>query len=104
MKSAVDLNAGNGQREKFVFISDSTLPVKPFSYIHNQLCSNDESDFCLFPADQWGSAKVDGHDVLMVKHHQWVVLSRAHAEVMLKDWVPVDYRGVWHVPLKGGSW
>jgi hypothetical protein len=90
--------------EKFVFISDSTLPVKPFKEIHSQLTSNGDSDFCLFPADQWASAKIDGHPVSMVKHHQWVTLSRPHAEKIAKEWVPVDYRGVWQVPLRGGSW
>lgn len=107
LKSALELDAvpaPPGDTSKFVFISDSTLPVKPFKEVYSQLTSNGDSDFCVFPADQWASAKIDGHAVSMVKHHQWVTLNRVHAEKMVKDWVPVDYRGVWQVPLRGGSW
>lgn len=105
MKVAADLHAApSGAPEKFVFISDSTLPVKPFSEVHAQLSSNTLSDFCFYPSDQWTYGKIDGHDVGLLKHHQWVVLNREHADMMIKEWVPVDARSVWHVPLKGGSW
>lgn len=105
LRSALELHAAPaGETEKFVFISDSTLPVKPFKEIHRQLTSNGDSDFCLFPASQWATATIDGHAVSMVKHHQWVTLSRPHAQQLVDRWVPVDSRGVWQVPLKGGSW
>jgi len=90
--------------EKFAFVSDSTLPAKPFSHIYDTLLADDDSDFCVFPSDQWGYATVDGHDVRLVKHHQWVTLNRKHAELFVGQWSPVDARGVWHIWLKGGSW
>lgn len=103
LKSALAAGSSGGI-EKFVFISDSTLPVKPFQEIHRQLTSNSDSDFCVFPANQWATATIDGHFVSMVKHHQWVTLSRPHAMKIVNEWVPVDSRGVWQVPLRGGSW
>lgn len=97
-------NGGHPTVEKFVFISDSTLPAKPFSVVHSTLASNDDTDICMFPQDQWGTATIDNVPVRLVKHHQWVILNRQHAELFVKDWRPVDGRAVWHVPLKGGSW
>lgn len=104
-EAALNLRAApNGGVEKFVFVSDSTLPVKPFSVVHRELSNNDDSDFCIFPCDQWGWANIDNRNLWLVKHHQWVVLNRAHAEVFVKSWVPVDERSVWHVQLKDDSW
>lgn len=105
LKAAIDLRAApEGTVEKFVWVSDSTLPLKPFSDIHQQLTSNDLSDFCISPHEQWADATIDGHALKLIKHHQWVVLNRKHAEILVKSWIPVDARAVWHVPLKGGSW
>lgn len=105
LKAAVDLKKPpSGSTEKFVWVSDSTLPLKPFSEIHQQLSSNDLSDFCISPHEQWAYANVDNHELKLIKHHQWVVLNRKHAELLVKNWIPVDPRAVWHVPLKGGSW
>jgi len=107
LKTALDespANGGAGAVEKFVFVSDTTLPVKPFSEVHSALTSTDDSDLCMFPQDQWAWATIDNHYVRLVKHHQWVVLNREHSEIMVKEWKPVDARGVWEVPLKGGSW
>jgi len=105
LKRALELNAGGpGMREKFVFVSESTLPAKSFGIIHSTLLQDDDSDFCLFPSNQWGSAQIDGLKVQLVKHHQWVVLNKAHADMFVKEWVPVDSRSVWHVWLRGGSW
>lgn len=103
---ALKINAASGGAlpEKFVFVSDSTLPAKPFNLVHSTLVSDDDSDFCVFPSDQWAFANIDGHNVQLVKHHQWVVLNRAHAELFVRQWVPVDARAVWHIWLRGGSW
>lgn len=93
-----------GGREKFVFLSESTLPIKPFAEIHSTLLLDDNSDICLFPSDQWGSANIDGSFVKMLKHHQWVVLSRDHAQMFVRDWQPVNARSEWNVHLKTGKW
>ena len=51
-------------REKFVFLSDSTLPTKPFGVVHDALMSDEDSDFCVFPKDQWASATLDDREML----------------------------------------
>jgi len=87
--------------DKFVFVSDSTLPVKPPHVIRSTLMADDQSDICVFPSSQWGQARGDGtHSVTLVKHHQWVVLNRAHAERMVAEWQPVQADGHWVVPLQ----
>jgi len=81
------LRAGPVQNEydKFVFLSDSTLPVKPLVWIHHYLTDDSNSDFCVFPRNEWAEVPQNlpgGESVvhLAVKHHQWVVLGRPHAE------------------------
>merc|ERR1719375_542460 len=71
-------------RDKFVFLSESTLPVKPFRAVYEALTENDDSDFCVSPEDAW-LKQARSHAVL-VKHSQWVVLSRAHAGTMVERW------------------
>lgn len=93
-----------GGREKFVFVSESTLPIKPFNEIHSTLLLDDASDFCLFPSDQWASASIDGQFVKLLKQHQWVVLSRQHAELFINRWVPVDSNSKWRIWLTTGAW
>jgi hypothetical protein len=84
---AAVLRAGavENPRDKFVFVSDSTLPVKPLVPMVQQLTSDENSDFCVFPRNEWAEVPQNmpgGVAVthLAVKHHQWVVLSRKHAE------------------------
>lgn len=90
--------------DKFAFMSDSTLPVKPPHEVHSALMAHGESDICVFPSNHWGHAKVDEtKEAILVKHHQWVVLNREHAERMVKEWVPVQADGHWNVPLQRGT-
>lgn len=90
--------------DKFVFISDSTLPVKPPLEIHSALMEHPESDICIFPSREWAHAQVNGtKEVTLVRHHQWVVLNREHATQMVKEWSPVHADGRWSVPLQRGT-
>lgn len=59
------LARGNGQRadsedarslDKFIFVSDSTLPVKPFMEIYATLTAKRDSRFCIFPQQEWATA------------------------------------------------
>eukprot|EP00917_Polyrhabdina_sp_WS-2016_P016965 GHVP01036672.1.p1 GENE.GHVP01036672.1~~GHVP01036672.1.p1 ORF type:complete len:324 (-),score=50.02 GHVP01036672.1:82-1053(-) len=55
----------------FVYISGSTLPVKRQDEIHSLLTIQPFSRWCFVP-----------HNLLpFLKHHQWMVLSREHAEL-----------------------
>lgn len=53
----------------FIFASDSTVPVKPFSFIYEEFSKNPRSRFFFNNVNL----------PLIRKHDQWVVLNRAHA-------------------------
>lgn len=97
------LNSTSGANEKFAFVGDTTLPVKPFPVVYGALMAHpEESDFCVHPSDRWRSANVNGTKLLLPKHSQWVVLGRSHAEELVRRWVPVEH-GNWQVPVKAGQ-
>jgi len=101
-------SAGPGAIEKFVLVSDSTLPVKSFNVIYHTLTADDNSDLCIAPMKEWRWAHVDGQKVWLVKHSQWVILNREHAQTLVNEWIPPlkwdTFLGWWFVPLKGGPW
>mmetsp|Transcript_56703 Transcript_56703/g.90168 ORF Transcript_56703/g.90168 Transcript_56703/m.90168 type:complete len:465 (-) Transcript_56703:78-1472(-) len=74
--------------DKFVFISDSTLPVKPFSVVQSRLqATGPNSHFCVFPRNEWAEIQEAGFVPSVraaVKHHQWLILSRTHAMQVLE--------------------
>jgi len=114
LESALLSPAPPGVTEKFVFVSDTTLPVKPFAYAHRALSEDAEaSDICVHPSANWGSAVVDGVQVHLVKTSQWVTLSRTHAKAFVAAWQqPVDadevkergFANSLSVPLPGVTW
>lgn len=92
LKAAL-LRAGTGNvHDKFIFVSDSTLPVKPFHYMHGRLTADSNSDFCIFPRNEWAEVserylndpRHTSVTRVAVKHHQWIVLSRAHSVESMK--------------------
>jgi len=98
--------------DKFVFVSDSTLPAKPFWHIYNTLTGRVGSDFCVFPSKDWadvpkglGGEPGGGHEVA-IKTHQWMVLSRSHTERAVHLWK----QGIMHDMMsnfrlnQGGLW
>lgn len=92
-------------RDKFIFLSESTIPVKPFSSIYATLAAEaeDSSDFCVNPAKQWKEVLPR---TFVVKHSQWVVLSRAHAKSMASNWpkirlgAPASDDAQWNLPVR----
>eukprot|EP00747_Dinoflagellata_sp_TGD_P165427 gnl/TRDRNA2_/TRDRNA2_186676_c0_seq1.p1 gnl/TRDRNA2_/TRDRNA2_186676_c0~~gnl/TRDRNA2_/TRDRNA2_186676_c0_seq1.p1 ORF type:complete len:430 (+),score=78.69 gnl/TRDRNA2_/TRDRNA2_186676_c0_seq1:93-1382(+) len=79
------LNKGGGgadgaarHDDKFIFASDTTVPIKPFSFVHHRIGIEDgsASSFCIKPWHNW--AWFDAKRVAP-KHDQWITLSRAHA-------------------------
>jgi hypothetical protein len=92
--------AATGGREKFIFVSDSTLPIKPFSWVSYQLLQDDSSDFCVFPSNQWASGNFRGTQRFLVKHHQWVTLNREHAQRFVDSWKPVQANGSWPIYIR----
>jgi len=78
--------------DKFIFLSESTLPVKPFGLIYTGLTANQDSDICVSPRKDW--VKLAPHrgairPTLLIKHSQWVILSAAHAKAAVRNWPQV---------------
>jgi len=90
--SAALKDPGYNDNDKFVFLSESHIPVKPFHEMKNILVSNANSDFCVFPRQEWHQHNADLRGVvhLGVKHHQWIILSRAHATKSVQSQGLVD--------------
>jgi len=69
---------GPFHNDLFIFISETTVPVKSFQGVQSLYLSlRGKSSMCIAP---WGTSKhgyVDGG--VAVKHSQWMVLSRGHA-------------------------
>lgn len=85
--------SGGGPEDKFVFVSDTAVPVKDFDTVWQRLVMDDdpgESNFCVYPDSEvdsvpmgptvWPLVKIsDGSVKKAVYHHQWMVLCRDHA-------------------------
>lgn len=84
VRSALAQKAGSaGAPEKFVFIGDVSLPIKPFPVIRAELAKHPfASDFCVYPSDLWAPAR--NNTVYLVKASTWSVLSRPDAEVLVQ--------------------
>jgi len=94
--------------DKFVFLSESTLPMKPFVHVYQSLTADPNSDFCIFPSQWWVRMyEKNGQRGRLVKHHQWVVLNREHAQILSDRWSgdnQVQTSQYWSVPVcDGGS-
>jgi len=68
------------ENDKFVFVSGDSVPVKKFEHAHADLMKNQGSSFCTLPTQRWLKEKSG----TAVKHSQWIVLTRAHAEKSVK--------------------
>jgi len=80
-------------QDKFVFVSDSTLPAKSFAQVYMTLTQRKGSDFCVFPSREWADVPQSyGNAHFAIKVHQWVVLTRAHALTSVDSWS----RGIAH--------
>jgi len=96
--------AAAGVTEKFMVISDSTLPVKPFAHVYWDQAASPSSDICISSPDQWAHGIVDGVPTALVKQHQWVSLNRSDASVLAREWLPVTKLKGWNVPLRHARW
>lgn len=80
-------------RDKFVFLSDATLAIKPFPQVYESLMADASSDICIALPSSWpwvrlGNSSKSEHGYL-VKHSQWVVLNRDHAQALVQAWPSV---------------
>jgi hypothetical protein len=59
----------------FVFLSESSVPLKPFSFIYSQWMKNPTSRFYFSNVNL----------PLVRKHHQWIILNRYHAKILVDN-------------------
>jgi len=106
----MDKDGAPNPDDKFAFISDSTLPAKSFSEIYGTLAARHSSDFCVFPVGLWkefpwylvhATVMEEGsrHSNVMMKHHQWIVLQREHAEKADREFSQDTIHELRHVPV-----
>jgi len=72
--------------DRFVFVSESTLPVKPFTHVYSTLVFG-ASAFCIYTKEHWVQLNLSGgRSALIVKHSQWVALDRDRARTLVNGW------------------
>jgi len=91
--------------DKFVLVSDSTLPLKPFASVFSVLTAHASSDMCFFPPEDYLlHADIEGTLLFLPKQHQWVVLNRNHSEMLVNNWVsPCTELCNWTIPYSEGG-
>lgn len=71
--------------EKFIFLSESTIPLQSFDAVYTKLMAHASSQFNFYrnPHAYRSFGHLKAHD--LYKNSQWVVLNRKHAELMVHD-------------------
>jgi len=91
--------------DKYVFLSDSTLPAKPFDQIYQTLTTRQGSDFCVFPSVEWADVPGAGGLEVAAKHHQWITLSRESAQQASSLWSSGHMHGFMsQFHMNGNTW
>jgi len=119
MKAALGQRiSGSDVNQKYLLVSDSTLPAKPFPVVYRELTSYRESDFCFSQPQFFPEAllqyrregnvyKIERGGTrrsLLVKHSQFAILNRADAKTFSDFWEGVDQKIGWKVPMKSKRW
>jgi len=94
LQKALASPVGRTAKDKYIFLSESTLPLKRFSEVHEAMIGDTRSAFCFFPPSQWGNMTEAtlGNESYWTKHEQWITLNVADAEKLVRDWEPVGER------------
>lgn len=87
IRAAISSEPADSDRvQKFIVISNSTLPLQPMRWMREKLLKNDNSELCYSKRSEWVNKSVLGVRYSIVKHHQWVVLNRADASNFVHGW------------------
>lgn len=104
--------------EKFVLLSESTLPSKPFAVVYDSLAAHRESDFCFMgdPAEPpgWPKANLFKTQYYLPKHGQFVILNHEDAAKVVQRWKPpkpmiakdgtkLHFNARWNVPFRANN-
>lgn len=79
----------DSSNERFLFLSDSCIPLYNFTYIYDYVMSTSTSFVDSFADTKEGRYNPKMHPLIPVdnwrKGSQWVALTRKHAEIVVKD-------------------
>ena len=73
------LNNSFQTSDRFIFLSENSIPVKPFQMLRHFYFDSKvirSSEFCITPTNQW--LLLNGTEY-SVKHHQWITLNKGDA-------------------------
>ena len=73
------------QNQKFIFLSESTIPLKPFEYVYQILNTHSLSEFSFEPSPYRRRTFEPLKKETVYTNSQWVILNRKHAELMVAD-------------------
>lgn len=83
----------DADNQQFVFVAHNAVPLKSFEYIYRDLIvhSAQKSKFCFASEDRIGGMAdcrfrelTHTREDHVLKHHQWIILSRPHAEIVVE--------------------
>ena len=77
--------------EKFIFLSESTIPLQSFDDVYTSLMSHPFSQFYYTKNYHTNRSFPPYPSSKLYKNYQWIVLSRAHAELMVADTELITY-------------
>lgn len=76
--------------DKFIFVSDASIPFKPFEVVFQSLMHNSNSEFSIHSPSAWAKTHVNGSILAIVRSSQWSVLNRVHAQRFVNVWRPMS--------------
>lgn len=83
----------NPENKKFVYLSESCLPIMPLEDIYEALIADDNSYMC-YAGPWWPKDNCREVVELPVEHrwgnHEWIILNRKHARMIVNDREIID--------------
>ncbi len=74
------------ENEKFIFLSESTIPLQDFDTVYATVMATEKSLFNFFPNPNKGARSLERiQKEFRYKNSQWIVLNRKHAALMAED-------------------
>lgn len=73
------------QNEKFIFLSESTIPLQSFDFVYQKLMNHPHSLFSYERNPEPSRIFTPLQPFIIYKNSTWIVLNRKHAQLMVED-------------------
>lgn len=75
------------RNKKFIFLSESCLPLKPLGEIYQSLLSHDKSCISYGPASWFAGTRILNElpEAFRFANQEWIILNRRHARYLVED-------------------